>query len=570
MANKLAQNFLKGGKASNPQEEPELSMDILLLAQKGKLEALKAALAKGISPDLQDESGTTALMMAALYRRYSVARFLLEQGADPNLRNFSQWNSLMHAASGGSVKIIDLLIEFGSEINAVNDYGRTALIEAAYAGHLKAVESLLRAGCDLNLPSHNPEGATALTEACWQGHEEIVRLLISKGANLNDKGRYGQSLISWAAANAHTDLVLLCLDQGIDANFLPAFSMTPLMAAVSARGVGPQRQLETVRLLLERGAALDVRDFSGRDVYFYSGGAPAEIVELIISRETSEEAMKTLCLEAIRSKNKGSLKFLKTRGVAFPPESCLIGSGLGADWLKFLLELGCDPNSKADGQMQSRSAMHIAASRGDSEALRVLIDAGGQIDGLDANGNTALFDAAFAGHLECFLLLLSCGANVYHKNFLGVNLLMRAAASANSAIVSLLLQRYDFELDAQDAGGKTALSWAFYPASPSLEAIEQLLAAGADPDAGSHDAYPLMLACSSGLYEDRYQRPLSAKADPMFEPVSALLAAGASPQPRKKEDGWPFVEASLLRIARQNRCPEIAELLAQHGAIDED
>ena len=85
--------------------------------------------------------------------------------------------------------------------------------------------------------------------------------------------------------------------------------------------------------------------------------------------------------------------------------------------------------------------MHDAARRGNLLILREYIKEGVSGTGLDAMGNTALYWAAHAGHLDCVKELLNVPHSVVNvQNKLGETPLHVAACRGHADVVNLLLQ----------------------------------------------------------------------------------------------------------------------------------
>jgi uncharacterized protein len=82
-----------------------------------------------------------------------------------------------------------------------------------------------------------------------------------------------------------------------------------------------------------------------------------------------------------------------------------------------LIRLGSDINARDKGQ--SWSALAFAARYCSSEICRLLLDAGADIDAVDAFGNTALWRAAIAAKADNVALLVSRGANLDLANHYG-------------------------------------------------------------------------------------------------------------------------------------------------------
>lgn len=64
------------------------------------------------------------------------------------------------------------------------------------------------------------------------GHLEVVRVLLrTKLVDVNAQDIFGQSLVFWAAAQGHEDIVKLLLKAGADRNLEDTDGRTPLVMA---------------------------------------------------------------------------------------------------------------------------------------------------------------------------------------------------------------------------------------------------------------------------------------------------------------------------------------------------
>jgi serine/threonine protein kinase len=139
--------------------------------EEGDTGAVELLLAAGMSPDVKDGAGRTALITAAARGRNHVSRELLSRGAD---------------------------------VNARDSDGSTALMQSALAGHQETTDVLLRSGADVNLS--NNQGQTALILAAARGHADIVRKLLGRGAVISVRDRNGRDALSWAEANNRSEV----------------------------------------------------------------------------------------------------------------------------------------------------------------------------------------------------------------------------------------------------------------------------------------------------------------------------------------------------------------------------
>ena len=96
----------------------------------------------------------------------------------------------------------------------------------------------------------------------------------------------------------------------------------------------------------------------------------------------------------------------------------------------------------------------LASQQGRSDVVRFLIEQNAALDVIDQYGNNALWAACYADNSDCIDALIHAGVDINHQN---------------------------------SASGATALIFA--ASSGREKVVEQLLAAGADPDLKSHDDF---------------------------------------------------------------------------------
>ncbi|MGH7501010.1 MAG: ankyrin repeat domain-containing protein [Longimicrobiales bacterium] len=177
-----------------------------------------------------------------------------------------------------------------------------------------------------------------------------------------------------------------------------------------------------------------------------------------------------------------------------------------------------------------------AAMRGDAEAVRVLINAGEDVNAPQGDGMTALHWAASHGDAEIARILIEAHANVAAVTRIGSHTPLHVASrSGSSAIVRALLDA-GADANATTTNGVTPLHLAAMAGDP--ESVTALLDHGANANAGepAFGQTPLMLAAA----HDR----VSA--------MKVLLARGADPA--IAADGVNLVElAAADEVARRAR-----------------
>ncbi|KAJ8286521.1 hypothetical protein GJAV_G00040110 [Gymnothorax javanicus] len=144
---------------------------------------------------------------------------MLVDGIDPNFKMESQGKRtpLHVAAEGGHQEVCHMLVQAGANLDMCDEEQRTPLMEACENNHLETVCYLLRAGSSAR--HKDVEGSTCLHLAAKIGHYDIVQHLLSTGSidiNCQDDG--GWTAMIWATEYKHLEQVKLLLSKGADIN----------------------------------------------------------------------------------------------------------------------------------------------------------------------------------------------------------------------------------------------------------------------------------------------------------------------------------------------------------------
>jgi len=105
------------------------------------------------------------------------------------------------------------------------------------------------------------------------------------------------------------------------------------------------------------------------------------------------------------------------------------------------------------------SALMYASKYGQLEAVKLLLQAGANIDLQEGHGRTALMYASMNGYLETVKLLLQEGANIDLQDKWGRTAPMYASRNGHLETVKLLLDK-GATIDLQNSFGWTALMYA--------------------------------------------------------------------------------------------------------------
>jgi ankyrin repeat protein len=149
-------NLLQRGFDPNSRD-PKGQTGLFLALQGGSLQAAEPlVLDRALDVDALNESGESALMMAALKGRLDWVQRLLDRGAQVDK---SGWTPLHYAATGPEPAVVRLLLDRGAKIDAGSPNRSTPLMMAAQYGNPASVDLLLARGTDPRLK--NDQGLTA-------------------------------------------------------------------------------------------------------------------------------------------------------------------------------------------------------------------------------------------------------------------------------------------------------------------------------------------------------------------------------------------------------------------------
>ena len=386
--------------------------------------------------------GQTSLHLAVENRHASVLRILLEQDSVDANKGDNEGKTPLHAAAklGHDDMVKVLLGHDGTNVNkGRNSDGQTPLHVASENGHLEVVKLLLSHGnVEVNM-AKNTTGATALWMAASSGHEQVVReLLHHDGVDINHGDDFGESALIGAAKNGHTGVVELLLDQpNIDINHATKNKKTALILAAS---FGHE---EIVQLLLAQlNIGINTATLDGRTALLYAAlGNRIEVVILLLRCPRTEthlldDAYKTAVDYA---REKGFADIVKT----FESRGGLISQN-GHSCCSDKIDRG----------------FTTAIELNDLSWVRTFIKCPQlDINARDLNGDVSLFHASKANHKQMVSVLLSSPEIDINKQAIKnkETPLMASASEGNPAVVKLLLQHVQIDVNIEDSHGRTAL-----------------------------------------------------------------------------------------------------------------
>ena len=365
---------------------------------------------------------------------------------------------------------------------------------------------------------------------------EVVRLLLDKGANVNPATRY----------------------------------MTPLMHAAS-EGNG-----EIIKLMLSRGAQVNVQTDEGTPLMMAVKAGQTEAVKLLLAAGADVKAVHRIGDQALMM----AARQRSYRNPALVPD---------AEIVRLLLAQGADPNARGDWERTALMHANTAAK------VKLLVDAGANVEMKDKEGQTALMKAASNGNADVVTALLENGANVNAADNKGTNALLFALDSENYVLgderktlperrleaARRLLVAKSINVNAQNVDGETPLLRAVRLESVGI--VKALLDHGAD--ANRSDVFgetAVILAYEKDNAELAALLPAKLKGGPKNvldaflraavgkkdeAKVRELLDAGADPNHEYAIDySHKSIKRTVLILAAIMGHPGIVQLLLNKGA----
>ena len=385
---------------------------LIQAAEAGDIPTVTQLLEAGADINGRDERGRTAAMAATHANQVETVRILIEAGADINIRDNRLDNPFLYASAEGLFEIVKLTIDAQADPSLTNRFGGTALIPAAERGHVEIVRELLtRTTVDIN--HINDLGWTALLEAIilsdgGKRHQQIVQLLVDHGANINIPDKNGITPLQHAQARGFREIEEILLTTG----------RTRDAGLISAAENG---DLETVKRLLAQGTSVHAQDVQG-------------VTALIAAAYRNDLPIVEVLIEAGADVNIQD----NTQQSAY-----LIATSEGfLELLLHTLQAGANVHST---DSYNGTGLIRAADRGHVEIIQELLKTDINIDHINNLGWTALLEAIILGdggarHTEVVRLLVEAGADVNLADSNGITPLAHAKYRGHESIIQILLE----------------------------------------------------------------------------------------------------------------------------------
>jgi uncharacterized protein len=440
-------------------------------------------------------------------------------------------------------------------------------------------------------------GDTRLIDAVAQGQRDLARALVQQGIDVNATAPDGTTALHWAARMASLDLVQLFLRAGARPDATTRYGITPIHLAAQA---GDAAVLEA---LLDAGVSVETATPGGETVLMTAARTGrVDAVARLVGRGAEVNARErvrgqTALMWAVIEDHAAVVRLLLAHGADIDAASDIsIPDGTSGEPEARSGNIG----AHGPGMYRSRAVpspsgamtpLLYAAREGNLDMVRLLLDAGADIDRPSANGTTPLVVATTNNHIDVALHLVERGADVNAADRFHLRTPLFAAVEMRNpdytrdtapprpnprdpmALIDALLARgADPNLRANTTPFRgffqVSGNWAnFDGQTPFLRAalngdialMRLLLAHGADANLGTYDgATPLMAAAGvNWVVAQTYTR----SDEEYLEAARLCLELGNDVDARNSQ-GF-----TALHGAANRGFDAMIRLLAAHGAV---
>lgn len=378
--------LLRHGAMVNAACAPMCFRSIHIACKKGSLDIVQLLIQYGADIGIQDFNGKRAIHYACEFGRLDILKELYVNGSSLSVTDVTGKQSIHYACMSGSLPCVQFLQEKGVNIGVSDNMDKTALHYAAGTHSPDLLRHIVASGTDVNVP--DSMGGSPLHFACKVNVSENVEILLKHGAD-----------ISVVDAALCSPLHLVCKGGGCNQSGQDSFKCVQLLLEekpdvndVDCRGKtalhyacawARDRRLESVNLLLMRGADPNIVDDYGHQPVFYA------------------------C-------ESGNLKCLQA-----------------------LVKYGIDVNQSGH---QGRHPIHYACGKGTVEVARMLVDKGAAVSCTDSKGKQPLHYASQYGNDGCLRFLLALDVDVNCADDTGFRPLHYACKWCRPNAVRILLK----------------------------------------------------------------------------------------------------------------------------------
>ncbi len=340
---------------------------------------------------------------------------------------------------------------FEKLIDNQDSNGTTLLMYAAYQGDINTVQALLKVGA--NSEAKDSDGLTAFLLAADRNYPlnadgnylDTVKALKEAGADIEAKKPNGSTGLMCAASKGDIDMLKTLLELGANREAVNKDGLTAMMLATRYNHpdiVNILKWWEVCDRRIQESNLPEIRRML--DIVIHENDI--ENLHIILAALKSNKPLLRDALNAIDNNGLTALMY-----------------GNGAT-VKILLDAGADIEIK---NPYGFTALMIACQKCDIQMVQALLAAGADKEAKEPNGWTAFMLAAELNYLDILKILKEAGADSEAKDPNGFTMLMRAAGNGDINMVQILLKA-GANSDTVSSSGVTAMMLATQNNHPDI------------------------------------------------------------------------------------------------------
>lgn len=531
---------------------------LMLAISAGAAPLVKLLLERGADPTLTEGSlrGLPPLHVAARRGNDEITKMLLKAGASPYARCGGDETPLLNAVQRGGIlesawyprgerlvstdeevmQTTQVFLENGYVMDAAD--GNAYLYEACWQGRTMLVNFFISHGADPHRQTEYLQ--TCLGVAALHGHTNVVQTLLGQKVEVNTTSKYGFAPLIEAVRLGELDVIKLLVEiGGADVNFADEYGNTPLCAALSPGiwadampryMVGselresqpkPPFNEDLVRYLIDRGA--DVHAVTSRGTSMLSvaiGSSNSAIVEMLLdegaSVDDADELLRLIINAAFSEKEDIARRLLQHKSItadAVDRSKLYLALHVACEnedleFVKLLVEAGADVNALDE---KGKSCLQLAINH--DQICQFLIERGANIEQKMKWGYTVFLFAVEYGLLDTVDVLINAGVDMTVRNDSEQTALMIASQHGHRYLTKQFLGLGKIDINAQCIDGRTALHYAAMRGRRPI--VDMLLSHSQPPELKLKDRRGVTPLIAAARQED-------------LEIVKRILAAGDS------------------------------------------
>ncbi|XP_070572821.1 ankyrin-1-like [Ptychodera flava] len=445
----------------------------------GTTKYLEVLLKSGYRVDATDIDGTTPLHLASKENKEEAIVHLVNHGAIVDILDKNQRTAIHHAVLNSNFEATRVLLRNNSKTDLADVDQKTPLYIALELKDQQIVRELLDVGSTIHLENERKSNVSQVYWAAKHGKKSMVNTLHKCGVNMDGEVvvEEGKTPLHLASAEGSEETVQILLENGANVDVYCKKGLSPLFYASYNKHNNVTQRLLNQTNKIHKDCAPEmthlhwaVREYYP-DVAKTLAGAGLDINGEVYDRSTilhreirdNELEVIQLCVELEadihkEDREKRTPLFYAIRNDKVENAKFLLG--LHANFL---------PLSEAASVLQeetgdvpkwsvSQQPIYLAAAKYKEKSfVDNLKKAGKNINDAFQDGLTAIHVAAVNNETKAVEILMECGADVNKQDEQGWTALHHAVVKRNNDVVEVLISNIATTKDAVNKNGNTAL-----------------------------------------------------------------------------------------------------------------